>query len=72
MGGQSKARQGRSCVCSMRHTCEIDRVECAAVTAFLHQYYTESDLQSFYSEYFPELEGKAKCHGRGDTQTDVV
>ena len=56
----------------MRHTCEIDRVECAAVTAFLHQYYTESDLQSFYSEYFPELEGKAKCHGRGDTQTDVV
>ena len=27
------------------------------VTAFLHQYYTESDLQQFYKEYFPELSG---------------
>ena len=30
-----------------------------AVTAFLHQYYTESDLQQFYTKYFPELEGVA-------------
>lgn len=29
------------------------------MTAFLHQYYTESDLQQFYTEYFPELEGVA-------------
>lgn len=29
----------------------------SGVTAFLHQYYKESDLQSFYSEYFPELSG---------------
>lgn len=28
-----------------------------AVTAFLHQYYLESDLQSFYKDYFPELYG---------------
>lgn len=27
------------------------------VTAFLHQYYKESDLPSFYSQYFPELSG---------------
>jgi tripeptidyl-peptidase I len=27
------------------------------VTAFLHQYYTETDLQNFYSTYFPELSG---------------
>lgn len=27
------------------------------VTAFLHQYYTESDLQSFYATYFPALYG---------------
>ena len=29
------------------------------MTAFLHQYYTESDLQQFYTDYFPELEGVA-------------
>lgn len=28
-----------------------------AATAFLHQYYSEDDLQSFYKEYFPELYG---------------
>jgi tripeptidyl-peptidase I len=28
-----------------------------AVTAFLHQYYLESDLQSFYQSYFPSLYG---------------
>ena len=27
------------------------------VTAFLKQYYLESDLQSFYDTYFPELSG---------------
>ena len=27
------------------------------VTAFLKQYYLESDLQTFYDEYFPELSG---------------
>lgn len=27
------------------------------MTAFLHQYYTEADLQAFYAEYFPELSG---------------
>ena len=29
----------------------------AAVTAFLHQYYLESDLQYFYDNYFRELSG---------------
>lgn len=28
-----------------------------AVTAFLHQYYTEDDLQSFYQTYYPTLFG---------------
>mmetsp|Transcript_23920 Transcript_23920/g.35114 ORF Transcript_23920/g.35114 Transcript_23920/m.35114 type:complete len:541 (-) Transcript_23920:212-1834(-) len=27
------------------------------VTAFLHQYYSEADLQSFYNQYFPQLLG---------------
>jgi len=27
------------------------------VTAFLEQYYTESDLQKFYKQYFPSLVG---------------
>lgn len=33
-----------------------------ACTAFLGQYYTESDLQSFYDEYFDELSGVAMAN----------
>lgn len=44
-----------------------------ACTAFLGQYYVESDLQAFYDEYFPELSGvpMAEVVGPNDGKAGV-